>query len=63
MFKKLNGNALATMFGIATSICTALAVVDLDKLDYHLQSTYFKLLVLCLPAVGGYMSSINKPMK
>lgn len=63
MFKSLNASSLATIFGIATSICTALAVVDLDKLDYSLPSTYFKLLVLALPAVGGYMSTITKPKK
>lgn len=63
MFKKINGNALATILGIATSIATALSVVDLDALNYHLVSTYFKLLVLALPAIGGYMSTLNKPMK
>lgn len=63
MFKKLNASALATIFGIATSICTALAVVDLDALDFSLPSTYFKLIILLLPAIGGYMSTITKPKK
>lgn len=63
MFKKLNGNALATLLGIATTLCTALAVVDLDSLDYSLVSTYFKLAIVLLPALGGYMSTLNKPMK
>lgn len=63
MFKKLNGNALATIMGVATTLCTALAVVDLDTLDYSLVSTYFKLAIVCLPALGGYMSTLNKPMK
>tara|TARA_R110000868_G_scaffold349147_1_gene610451 strand:- start:380 stop:571 length:192 start_codon:yes stop_codon:yes gene_type:complete len=63
MFKPLNASSLATIFGIATSICTALAVVDLDTLNFSLVSTYFKLIILTLPAIGGYMSTITKPKR
>lgn len=49
----------ATILGLLTSITTALAVVDLDALDYTLVSTYFKLAILCLPAIGGYLSTVK----
>ena len=52
-------NYLATLLGIATSVCTAWAVVDFDALDFHNVKTYFKLIVIGLPAVGGYLSVIK----
>jgi len=57
---KLNKDLTATILGLLTSITTALAVVDLDALDYSLVSTYFKLAILCLPAIGGYLSEIKQ---
>lgn len=61
MFNKLNGNALATILGLFTSLCTAYAVLDIDTLDFHVFKTYFKLFVIGMPAVGGYMSTLIKP--
>ena len=56
---KLSKGKQATILGILTSIFTALTLVDLDKLDYTLPSTWVKLLVIVLPAIGGSISSVN----
>lgn len=61
MFKKLNGNFLATAAGALTSVCTAWAVIDFDNFD--IKKDWFKLIVIGLPALGGYMSTINKPKR
>ena len=61
--KQLSGSALATIFGIATSLATAYATIDWDTIDFHQVKTYFKLAVIGLPALGGYMSTLNKPTK
>lgn len=55
---KLNDN-IATIMGITTSLCTAYAVLDVDALDFASVKTYFKLAIIGLPAVGGYMSTIK----
>ena len=49
----------ATLLGVLTSVATALTLVDLDKLDYSLPSTWVKLFVVIMPAIGGSLSSIN----
>ena len=61
--RELNGALLATIFGIATSLCTAYAVLDFDALDFSMAKTWFKLVVVGLPAIGGYMSTLSKPKK
>jgi predicted tellurium resistance membrane protein TerC len=69
MYKKikkilpLDGAKLATLFGLLTTICTALAVFDIDTLDFENPKTYIKLAVVILPAIGGYMSTLTKPKK
>ena len=49
----------ATLLGILTSVVMATAVLDWDTLNFHLPSTYFKILVLALPALGGTVSTIK----
>jgi len=55
----MNNDNKATLFGIITSVVMATAVLDWDSLDFHLPSTYFKILVLALPAIGGTVSTIK----
>ena len=55
----MNNNNKATLLGILTSVVMATAVLDWDTLDWHLPSTYFKVLVLALPALGGTVSTIK----
>lgn len=61
MFKKLNGSMLATILGALTSVCTAWAVIDFD--NFNFSKDWIKLIIIGLPALGGYMSTINKPIK
>lgn len=51
----------ATAFGICTSLVTAYAVIDFDTFDPHKPSNIMKLIILGLPAIGGYMSKIKNP--
>ena len=55
----MNNNNKATLLGILTSVVMATAVLDWDTLDWNLPSTYFKVLVLALPALGGTVSTIK----
>ena len=56
--KKLNDYA-ATIMGLLTSLATAYAILDVDALDFHNFKTYFKLFIIGIPAVGGWMSTIK----
>lgn len=47
----------ATFLGLATAICTAFAVIDFSTFD--IKKDWFKLIVIGLPAVGGYMSTLK----
>lgn len=49
----------ASLLGILTSIVIALQVVDVDKLNWHLPSTYILLGTILLPAIGGAASQIK----
>jgi len=57
---KINNDNKSTILGILTSIVMATAVLDWDALDYTLPSTYFKILTLTLPAIGGTLSTIKE---
>ena len=61
MFKRLNKSKLATLLGAMTSVCTAYAVIDFNTFD--IKKDWFKLIVIGMPALGGYMSTISKPAK
>lgn len=56
---KISNDNKATLLGILTSVVMATAVLDWDTLNFHLPSTYFKILVLALPALGGTVSTIK----
>ncbi len=55
----MNNRKKATVLGILTSVATALTFIDIDKLDWSLPSTYLKLIVIILPAIGGGASEIS----
>ncbi len=56
MSKKLR-NHLATILGAGTAVATAFAVINFDTFD--IKKDWFKLIVIGLPALGGYMSTIK----
>lgn len=59
--KKINfHSALATIFGVLTSIATAIAVIDFETFDFKKVNDLMKLFVVVIPAIGGYMSQIKK---
>lgn len=58
MTKRMRSH-LATILGVATSVCTAWAVVDFDAIDFNNPKTYIKLVVIAIPAVGGYVSVLK----
>ena len=55
----MSKDKLATILGILTSLCTAYAVLDIDTLNFSLASTYFKLVIIGIPAITGYFSTIK----
>lgn len=57
--KKINWrNHIATIGGLITSIGVAYQVIDINTFD--IKKDWFKLIILALPAIGGYLSSITK---
>lgn len=50
----------ATGFGILTSLVTALALVDFNTIDISKPNDVIKILVLCLPAIGGHFSTLKQ---
>lgn len=56
---KISNDHKSTILGVMTSVVMATAVLDWDALDFHLPSTYFKILTLALPAIGGTVSTIK----
>lgn len=55
--KSISKSALATIFGILTSLCTAWAVIDFNTFD--IKKDWFKLIIIGMPAIGGYISKIK----
>lgn len=47
----------ATILGVATSLCTAYAVIDFSTFNW--KRDWFKMVVIGLPAIGGYMSKLK----
>lgn len=59
MFKDVKTrDFMATILGLITSLCTAWAVIDFDT--FQLEKDWFKLIVIGMPAVGGYLSRIKE---
>lgn len=50
---------LASVLGVLTSACTAWAVIDFSTFDFSNKNNWVKLVVLALPAIGGFLSSVN----
>lgn len=59
--KSLDGGKLATIFGALTSLCVAWS--SIDWATFSLKRDWMKLVVSGIPALGGYMSTLNKPTK
>lgn len=51
-------NWLATILGLLTAVATALAVIDFNNFD--IKKDWFRLIVIALPAIGGYFSTIRQ---
>lgn len=51
---------VATAYGILTSLVTALALVDFNAIDLTKPNDVIKILVLALPAIGGYLSTAKE---
>lgn len=50
----------ATGFGIATSLVTALALIDFDNINWTSANDWVKLLVVCIPAIQGHVTTMKK---
>ena len=50
---------LATLFGLLTSVATAIAVIDFNTFDFKKVNDLMKLFVVAMPAIGGYVSQIK----
>lgn len=60
---KLKGRSVAaTIGGLITSVCTAAALIDFDTFDWSKTSDKLKLIVIVMPAIGGWLSEF-KPTK
>lgn len=56
---KKNKGALATILGVATTLTSALVLIDFDAFNLKSINEWLKLLVVLLPAIGGYLSEIK----
>lgn len=56
---KKQKNKQSTILGMLTTLVMALAVIDWDNLNWNLPSTYFTILVIALPTLNGYVSTIK----
>jgi hypothetical protein len=56
-------NIFATVLGLLTSACTALAVIDFETFDIHSFKDQFRVFVILMPAIGGYISKLKEPVK
>lgn len=60
MRKFLNKNTKATIAGYVLALYNSLLVLDIDKLDFSLPSTYLKVFgAIVLPIIGGHMTEIK----
>lgn len=50
----------ATGFGIATSLVMAMTLIDFDKIDFHKVNDWVKVLVVCIPAIQGKITTMKK---
>ena len=53
-------SSIATLGGYFTAIYNALFVLDIDNLDYHLPSTYLKIIgAIVLPIISGHATQLK----
>ena len=57
--KKSHRQKLATVLGVATSLVSALVLIDFDTIDWSSVNDWLKILVAALPAIGGYLSEVK----
>nr|WP_298655724.1 hypothetical protein [uncultured Flavobacterium sp.] len=57
--KKSHRQKLATVLGVATSLVSALVLIDFDTIDWSSVNDWLKILVAALPAIGGYVSEVK----
>lgn len=50
----------ATGIGIVTSLVMALTLINFDTFDYTSVNQWVKLLVVCLPAIQGKITTMKK---
>ena len=50
---------LATLLGVLTTLTSALVLIDFDAFRITSVNDWIKLLVVLLPAIGGYVSEIK----
>lgn len=50
----------ATGFGIATSLLMALALIDFNTINFRSVNDWIKILVVCIPAVQGKVTTMKK---
>jgi len=55
--KAFDKDLLATIFGVATTLCTAWASIDWSTFD--IKRDYMKLIISAIPAFGGYFTVIK----
>lgn len=61
MTKFLNKNNIATIAGYLSAVFNALAVIDIDALDYKMPSTYLKLFgAVVMPIIVGHVTEFKK---
>lgn len=57
--KQKQRSKTATLLGIATSLVTALVLIDFDQIDWTSVNDWLKILVAALPTLGGAVSEVK----
>lgn len=58
---KLKRDYAATGIGVLTSLVMALTLIDFDTFNPKSVNEWVKLLVVCLPAIQGKITTMKKP--
>lgn len=56
---KQSRSKIATLLGAVTSLVSALVLIDFDTLNWTSVNDWLKLLVVALPALGGFVSEVK----
>lgn len=57
--KQKQRSRTATLLGVATSLVTALVLIDFDTIKWTSVNDWLKILVAALPALGGAVSEVK----